>query len=212
MTTRIASRRRIILASASPRRRELLAGLGFKLVIDPSALPEPERNGGESPAAYVMRAARMKALEVAGRHSSGFIIAADTIVVVRNRILGKPISPVEAGSMLQCLSGRWHEVFTGICAIMKPGGVSGAAYSRSRVHMRRLAQAEIDWYLSTGEHRDKAGAYAIQGYASLFIDRIEGCYFNIVGFPIFAFAQLCRRLRLPLITSLRRRGEKPNST
>lgn len=201
MTTRMASRRRIILASASPRRRELLAGLGFRLVIDPSTLPEPARIRSESPASYVMRAARMKAQEVAGRHSSGFIIAADTIVVVGNRILGKPVSMEEAGRMLRCLSGRWHEVFTGICGIRKPEGVSGAAYSRSRVHMRRLARAEIDWYLSTGEHWDKAGAYAIQGYASLFIDRIEGCYFNIVGFPIFAFAQLCRRLRLPLIKS-----------
>ncbi len=198
MTTWTANGRRIVLASASPRRRELLAGLGFRLVIDPSTIPEPERKRGESPASYVVRAARIKAQEVANRHSAGFIIAADTIVVARDRILGKPSSAEEAGKMLRCLSGRWHEVFTGICAIRKPAERAGAAYSRSRVHMRRLAPPEIDWYLSTGEYRDKAGAYAIQGYASLFIDRIEGCYFNIVGFPIFTFAQLCSRLQLPL--------------
>ncbi len=199
MATWTADSRRIVLASASPRRRELLSGLGFKLLIDPSALPEPKRNRGEPPASYVMRAARLKAQEVANRHSAGFIIAADTIVTAGSRVLGKPASAVEAGTMLRCLSGRWHEVFTGICGIRKPEGRVGAAHSRSRVHMRRLSPAEIDWYLSTGEYQDKAGAYGIQGYASLFIDRIEGCYFNIVGFPIFTFAQLCRRLQLPLI-------------
>lgn len=148
-----------------------------------------------------MRAARLKAGEVANRHASGIIVAADTIVLARDRILGKPASAEAAAEMLRRLSGRWHEVFTGICVISKPAGCAGAASSRSRVHMRRLTPKEIDWYLSTGEYRDKAGAYAIQGYASLFIDRIEGCYFNVVGFPIYAFAQLCRRLQLPIFNA-----------
>ncbi len=198
MTTQTTDGLPVILASASPRRRELLAGLGLKLVIDPSAIPEPERRRNESPGSYVVRAARLKSREVAGRHAAGFIVSADTIVVVKNRFLGKPASAGEAAEMLNRISGRWHEVFTGICGVRKPEGRTGAAYCRSRVHMRHVTGAEIEWYLSTSEYRDKAGAYAIQGYASLFIDRIEGCYFNIVGFPIFTFAQLCRRLQVPL--------------
>jgi septum formation protein len=195
MTT--ATGRQLVLASASPRRRELIAGLGYALLVDPCTIPEPERRPDEPPAAYAVRTALVKAREVASRHPRDFIIGADTIVVARNHILGKPASLEEAGNMLRSLSGCWHEVFTGICLIDGDSGRQASAFSCSRVHMRRLTRAEIDWYLSTGEYRDKAGAYAIQGYASLFIDRIEGCYFNIVGFPIFTFAQLCRRLRVP---------------
>jgi septum formation protein len=188
----------LVLASASPRRRELLAAIGLQPCIDPSTLPEPTRKSGEGPSAYVLRAARAKAREVAARHPERIIIGADTIVVVRDAILGKPGSEEEARDMLRRLSGRWHEVLTGVCIIHNGSGRSAAAFSRSRVHVRRLTRADIDWYLATGEYADKAGAYAIQGYASLLIDRIEGCYFNIVGFPIFTFAQLCRRLQLPL--------------
>jgi septum formation protein len=203
MTTSTGSSRYIVLASASPRRRELLSGLGFRFSIDPSTIPEPARKPGESAPLYAVRAARIKASEVAERYTKGLIIGADTIVVAGDRILGKPVSTEEARRMLKRLSGRWHDVYTGICIIDKSAGRSGSACSRSRVHMRRLERSEIEWYLSTGEHRDKAGAYGIQGYASLFIDRIEGCYFNIVGFPIYSFAQLCRRLKLPLCESSR---------
>ncbi len=199
MTTAMSVDRPIVLASSSPRRRELLAGLGIRFLIDPSTIPEPERKPGETAAGYVRRAARLKALEVAIRHTSGLIIGADTIVVVKDRVLGKPVSRDEAEMMLRSLSGRWHEVFTGLCVIEKPSGHSRTASCRSRVHMRRLSSSDIEWYLSTGEHRDKAGAYAVQGHASLFIDRIEGCYFNIVGFPIFTFDQLCRRMKLRLL-------------
>lgn len=153
---------------------------------------------GESGARYVVRAARAKARVVALKHTDGLIIGADTVVMVKNDSLGKAASDEEASGMLRALSGRWHEVFTGICIIDVTSGRSAASYSRSRVHMRRLSREDIEWYVSTGEYRDKAGAYAIQGYASLFIDRIEGCYFNIVGFPIFTFARLCRRLGFPL--------------
>jgi septum formation protein len=196
MTTPTICSRPIILASSSPRRRELLAGLGIKFLIDPSHIPEPPLNPAEAPARYVMRMARAKAREVARRHPEGLILGADTIVVSGGISLGKPASDEEAGRMLRRLRGRWHEVYTGICLIDNITGRAGAASCRSRVHMRRLAPEEIDWYLSTREHRDKAGAYAIQGYASIFVDRIEGCYFNIVGFPIVTFARLCRRLKL----------------
>jgi septum formation protein len=200
MTTTTSKSKGFVLASASPRRRELLAGIGIFPTIDPSTLREPRRKPGETPATYVVRAARGKARDVAGRHPGNMVVGADTIVVIDDRILGKPDSARDAAGMLRMLSGRWHEVYTGICVIHGGNGRSACASSRSRVHMRPLAKAERDWYLSTGEYADKAGAYAIQGYASLFIDRIEGCYFNIVGFPIYTFARLCSRLgrELPL--------------
>ncbi len=189
----------LVLASISPRRRDLLVSLGFRPEVDPSTLPEPQRREGEAPPAYALRAARAKARAVARRHTVGLVIGADTIVAVRDRILGKPASKEEAGTMLRLLSGRWHEVFTGICLIDAGSGRSRSAVSRSRVHFRRMTPEEIHWLLSKGEYRDKAGAYAIQGFASLFVDRIEGCYFNIVGFPIETFARLCRSLEFPLL-------------
>ncbi len=198
MTTSAGSGITLILASASPRRRELLHGLGMRPVVDPSSLPEPDRKAGEPASAYTVRAARLKAREVAGRHPSGLVVAADTIVLVEDRILGKPASADEAARMLRCLGGRWHEVHTGLCVIDRAAGRIGSAHCSSRVHFRTLSAEDVRWYLSTGEYQDKAGAYAIQGFASIFIDRIEGCYFNVVGFPIFTFAQLCRRLGCPL--------------
>ena len=101
--------------------------------------------------------------------------------------------------MLASLSGRWHEVITGICLVDCGKSRSASACAISRVHFRRLSAGEIDWYLDTGEYADKAGAYAVQGFASLFIDRIEGCYFNIVGFPVHTFEKACRRLGINLI-------------
>ena len=183
-----------ILASASPRRRQILAALGLAPHIEPSHIPEPEPQSGEKEVTFAVRAARAKARAVAVRHRSGLVIGADTVVIAGGRFLGKPASAEEAWDMLRSLSGRWHEVVTGICLIDIAADRSGSASSRSRVHFRRLTREDIEWYVSTGEYHDKAGAYAIQGYASLFVDRIEGCYFNIVGFPVFTFARLCRRL------------------
>jgi septum formation protein len=128
------------------------------------------------------------------------VIAADTIVVLGNRIFAKPLNRPEARSMLRSLSGRWHEVVSGVCLMDCRARRTYSTFSRSRVHFRRLSPAEIEWHLRTGEYRDKAGAYGIQGFASLFIDRIEGCYFNIVGFPVAAFEKLCRKAGINLIT------------
>jgi len=197
MTTPVTGGPILVLASASPRRRELLAALGIRFLIDPSPAPEPDRKPGEPASAFVVRAARAKAGAVAARHTTGLVLGADTIVQVKSRVLGKPTCREEARQMLRSLSGRWHEVFTGICLIDSASGRSRSGHACSRVHFRRLLGAEIDWYVSTGEYRDKAGAYAIQGFASLFIDRIEGCYFNVVGFPIFTFSRVCRRLGFP---------------
>ena len=188
-----------ILASASPRRSEILDRLGIRFCVDPSGIPEPARKPRETPARYSMRVARLKAEEVARRHKSGIILSADTIVVLRNGILGKPETRAEARTMLRRLSGRWHQVLSGICLLDCTMHRVRSAFGRSRVHFRRMSPAEIEWYLKTGEYRDKAGAYGAQGYASLFIDRIEGCYFNVVGFPIAIFAKLCRKAGINLI-------------
>jgi septum formation protein len=192
-----------ILASASPRRSEILDRLGIKFRIDPSGVREPARSCNESPSKYAVRIARLKAEEVAKRHKSGLILSADTIVVLGNSILGKPENKAAARSMLKRLSGRWHEVVSGICLLDCRRRRSYSTFSSSRIHFRRLSPAEIEWYLTTGEYRDKAGAYGIQGYASLFIDRIEGCYFNIVGFPIAQFEKLCRKMGIHLIRNSR---------
>jgi len=192
----------LILASASPRRKEILGRLGMPFGIDPSGMDEPRRNPRETPSAYAVRVACLKAREVAKRHKSGLILSADTIVILGNLILGKPETRAEAGRMMQRLSGRWHEVITGICLTDCSTGRMHSAFSRTRVHFRRLSAKEIEWYLKTGEYRDKAGAYGVQGYASLFIDRIEGCFFNIVGFPVSVFEQLCRKFGINLINEL----------
>jgi septum formation protein len=196
-------RQKWILASASPRRREILSRLGLKFEVEPSRIPEPARKPGEHPSDYAVRVAQAKAMAVAQKHTSGLVLGADTIVVLGESILGKPNNRREAKSMLKRLSGHWHEVISGICLIDCSRPVRRhSCYGSSRVHFRRLADSEIEWYLRTGEFRDKAGAYGVQGYASLFIDQIEGCYFNIVGFPIAAFQQLCRRAGIPLIENL----------
>ncbi len=170
--------------------------------MDPSFMAEPGLVPGESPRSYALRVARLKASETARKHRSGVVIGADTIVVVGDRILGKPSSGSDARVMLRSLSRRWHEVITGICIIDCRSGRSRSTCEYSRVHFRRITEAEIEWYVGTGEYRDKAGAYGIQGYASLFVDRIEGCYFNIVGFPVAAFQRLCRKLDIDLTRHL----------
>jgi septum formation protein len=119
------------------------------------------------------------------------------VVVAGKAILGKPENRTGAQAMLCLLSGRWHEVITGLYVYNCGRRKGGSVFERSRVHFRRLTSSEIDWYLQTGEYVDKAGAYAIQGHGALLVDRIEGCYFNIVGFPVAAFYALCRKLKIP---------------
>ncbi len=197
---------RWILGSASPRRREILSAIGLQHEVRPSRLAEPPCGRGENPRRYTIRVARLKARDVACGVSSGLVIAADTIVVRGSRILGKPVSRGQAGHMLRSLSGRWHEVVTGLCLVNLGSGQDRAASTVSHVHFRRLTADEISWYLDTGEYADKAGAYAIQGYGSLFIDRIEGCYFNVVGFPLFSFERLVRELGIDLLPQLKLRN------
>jgi septum formation protein len=188
-----------ILASASPRRSEILDRLGIEFTVDPSGIREPAQRPGEAPSRYAVRIARLKAEEVAKRHTSGLILSADTIVVLGKSVLGKPENRAEACSMLKRLSGRWHQVISGICLVDCKGRRTRCTFATSRIRFRRLLPSEIEWYLETGEYCDKAGAYGIQGCASLFVDRIEGCYFNIVGFPIAKFERLCQKAGIDLI-------------
>ena len=170
-----------ILASASPRRAELLAAAGFAFEVvaaDVDETPLP----GEPPKVYALRVARAKAEEVGRRVDAGrTILAADTVVVAGDRLMGKPVDDRDAASMLRALSGRVHEVHT---AVVMRGAVEHEDVVTTAVRFNPLSDAEIDWYISTGEAAGKAGAYAIQGRAARFIDRIDGSWSNVVGLPI----------------------------
>ncbi len=175
---------RLILASASPRRKKLLRAAGIVFEARPSD-GEPPPRPRESPVAYARRAARAKALRVAASQPRGtLVLGADTIVVAGAEILGKPRDARDAARMLRKLSGRAHRVITGVCLIRAPREAISMRHSVTRVRFRRLSEAEIREYVHTREPLGKAGAYAIQERASKFVTRLEGCYFNVVGLPI----------------------------
>ena len=180
---------RLVLASASPRRRELLAAAGLEFDVDPVDIDETKRTE-ESPASYVERVARAKAEAAARRHTDRVVLAADTAVVIDGDVLGKPRGDVEAARMLRRLAGRTHDVLTGV-AVARDGQITSTV-ERTTVQMASLSDAEIRWYVATGEAGDKAGAYAIQGLASRFVPRIEGSYSNVVGLPVATVLQLLR--------------------
>jgi septum formation protein len=178
--------KRLILASASPRRRELLTNAGFDFEVIPSEVEEPGYRVGP-PAVYAEQVAKLKAETVARTFAPTYqaiVLGADTIVVVNNALLGKPRSPEEARTMLEKLSGRAHEVISGVALVDASAGRSVTAHEITRVHFRTLSVDEMAAYVASGEPLDKAGAYAIQGRASRFVTRIEGCYFNVMGLPV----------------------------
>ena len=183
---------RLILASASPRRRELLLASGFECEILPVPVDE-RRLDAEQPAQYVERLARQKAAAAVERVPDAYVLGADTVVVQGADILGKPADAENAAAMLRRLSGRAHDVFTGV-ALAWPGGIV-ADVDRTRVWMNALTEKDIAAYLATGEPFDKAGAYAIQGWAARFIPRIEGSYSNVVGLPVALVVQLLGRTK-----------------
>jgi len=182
----------LVLASASPRRQELLRNAGIPFVVHATDIPEvPE--AGEAPRAVAERLAREKALAVFRQRPEDFVLGADTIVVVNSEILGKPRDVDDAARMLRLLSGRKHQVMTGVCLVgPQPGsenrkvktGFEDVRSETTVVLMQTLSEADIRSYVSTSEPMDKAGAYAIQGKASRWISRIEGDYFNVVGLPV----------------------------
>jgi septum formation protein len=184
----------LVLASASPRRRELLAILGHDFSVMPSAIDETPATG-ESPEAFVVRMAREKGMEVASRVSQSIVIAADTVVTVDNEILGKPTDPDDAVRMLQRLSDREHEVLTAVMIINQPKQETLEGVDRTKVWFIALNETQIRDYIKRENIFDKAGAYAIQGYAGVYIPRIEGNYFNVMGFPLpLVHRLLCRTL------------------
>ena len=180
---------KLVLASASPRRKQILKRAGIPFSARTAAIDE-QRRGGEAPETCVRRLAREKALAISSDPDE-IVLAADTVVVAGGRILGKPADVADARDMLRLLSGREHEVVTGICLKHASGTI--VDLERTRVRFVSLTDEEIADYAASGEPMDKAGAYAIQGGASKFIDRIEGCYFNVVGLPI---ARVCQHLKL----------------
>jgi septum formation protein len=183
----------LVLASASPRRAELLRASGISFTVRVADVIETRRPD-ESPADYALRLAREKAEAVA--QGDELVLGADTIVVLGSEIAGKPRDAADAARMLRALSGRWHEVLTGVCLLR--GRQARSALARTRVKFAPLSEEEIRWYVASGEPFDKAGAYAIQGYASLFVERIEGSYSNVVGLPVQMVYQLARELGVRL--------------
>jgi septum formation protein len=187
----------LVLASASPRRAELLRSAGFEFEIRAVDIDERVRDG-ETPAAYVRRLAAEKSARVSsGRHAGRppheiVILAADTTVVVEGAILGKPRDDEEVAAMLRRLSGRRHEVLTGIS--LRRGATELGRVETTTVYFSTLSDEDVAWYVASGEGRDKAGAYAIQGLASRFIPRIEGSYSNVVGLPVAAVGELIREI------------------
>ena len=174
---------RLVLASQSPRRKELLEILGVPFSIVVPATDETPRLG-ESPEDYVVRVARDKAREVAFRVKESTVVAADTVVTIDLEILGKPHDRADAVRMLSRLSGRDHEVFTAVCVINQLNGVVREGLEKTSVSFRKLSRQEIEDYLERENVLDKAGAYAIQGFASVFIPRISGSYSNVMGLPL----------------------------
>jgi septum formation protein len=176
---------RLILASDSPRRRDLLRQAGFEFEVHPSQVTEGEPAPGEAPAQFARRAARLKALDVASSSEPGsLILGADTVVVINGQILGKPGGPHEATRMLRLLSGQTHQVITAVCLIRAPDQIEALSHETTFVTFRELDGDEIRSYIESREPFDKAGGYAIQGLASKFVTRISGCYFNVVGLPV----------------------------
>lgn len=173
----------LILASASPRRRELLGAVGVPFRVVPSRIDE-ERIPGEVPRRFALRAARDKGAEVAARHPGAYVLSADTVVVAGGALLGKPRDRRDGRRMLSLLSGREHVVHTAVCLLRARDGYRDEALVTTRVLFRNLTGAEIAGYLRTGESDDKAGAYAAQGAGNLLIERISGSYTNVVGLPM----------------------------
>jgi septum formation protein len=190
----------LVLASASPRRQELLRNAGIPFTVHPSNIPELLQPG-ENPRACAERLARQKALAGSAQHPSEPVLGADTIVAVDSEILGKPSGEADAMRMLRLLSGRTHEVITGVCLagpqLRTENQKLETRFEDTRseitlVTMTTLSEVEIRSYIATGEPMDKAGAYAIQGRASCWIPRIEGDYFNVVGLPVALVHRMLR--------------------
>jgi nucleoside triphosphate pyrophosphatase len=198
LTAQSVFKEKLILASNSPRRAAVLTAVGWPFDVNVAGVDETPAES-EDADTYVKRLALSKAEAVARGLSSGLVLGADTVVVIDGEILGKPLDKKDAARMLRLLSGKWHGVLTGV-ALIRPGTRMGEPPESlvdvevTRVRFAALSEAEIDWYVSTDEPLDKAGAYAIQGRAAVFIEEIQGDYFNIVGLPVRLVYKLARKI------------------
>ncbi len=183
----------IILASRSPRRREILSNLGLSYETY-ERVSTINNSLNLQPSEFVITQAEMKAKEPVSRFKNGLIITADTIVYSHGQILEKPIDHEDAERMISMLQGTTHQVYTGLCLSDCASGLSMSDAGVTDVMFSNMTHEEIEWYVNTKEYCDKAGGYAIQGLASQFIQGINGCYFNVVGFPVNTFYQLLKAL------------------
>lgn len=192
---------KLLLASASPRRAEILRNAGFDFEIFPASVDE-SRSPREAAPLYVWRVAELKARTAMGRlradshKDCNAIVAADTVVAVEGDVLGKPISDDDARRMLRRLSGKWHDVFTGLAVLVRRSQRMIVVVEKTRVEFAHLSASEIDEYIRTEEPLGKAGAYAIQERGGRFILQIEGCYFNVMGLPLARLYAILRDLKL----------------
>ncbi|HXL79821.1 MAG TPA: Maf family protein [Pyrinomonadaceae bacterium] len=194
MDTQNASLEKLILASRSPRRAEILRAAGWPFAAVAADIDESVREG-EDAVSYVKRLALTKAETVARRIKDGLVLGADTTVLVEGEMLGQPRDDDDARCMLKLLSGKWHEVLTGVALLRADENTQPLVdHETTRVRFAQMSDEEIDWYVSTGEARGKAGAYGIQGSAALFVAEIAGDYFNIVGLPVRLVYELVSRL------------------
>ncbi len=199
-----------LLASASPRRREVCRSLGMRFRTVQHRFHEPSVDSrGFRPCRYVETVARGKALSVAPLHPDAVVIAADTIVVARGRILGKPRDTADARRILGILSGSVHRVYTGMCLAWERFGVQACSHEVSVVHARSLSEREID--ALAHKHLDKAGAYAVQERQDRFVTRINGDYYNVVGFPVGLFLELMGRIAADALRRAAGRGRAAKS-
>jgi septum formation protein len=182
----------LVLASQSPRRKELLEVLGIPFSIIVSSADETPR-AAETPEDYVVRVARAKGEDVAARVTGSVVLSADTVVTIDGEILGKPADRNDAIRMLEKLSGREHEVYTAVCLIEQSMGTIRQGLERTRVWFNPISRAQISDYIDRENVMDKAGAYAIQGFASVYISRIEGSYSNVIGLPLAMVWELLPR-------------------
>jgi len=183
----------LILASASPRRRDLLEQLGLPFVVQVAGVDETALNG-EAPRAHTTRLARAKAAEIAARFPDDWVLGADTAVIVDEHILGKPANTEDAVRMLRLISGRWHTVLTGYCLLHRTAGTEFLDCCASEVFIRPLTEDQMRAYVATGEPLDKAGSYAIQGIGAGLVQQVRGSYTNVVGLPLAEVAVLWERI------------------
>jgi septum formation protein len=188
---------KLILASSSPRRAEILTSVGWEFTKDSADIDETELNG-ENPEDYVQRLAREKAEFVAQKYENAIVLGADTTVVINNQIIGKPVDLADARRMIKMLSGNWHEVLTGVALVKITNyqlRITKIGIQRTRVKFAEMSAEEIEFLVNYGEPLDKAGAYAVQAQAALFIEKIEGDYWNVVGLPISLVYELFNQIK-----------------